>query len=397
MPLSTTDIRTIRTEIARYYMDPDGLNRRARGLPEPIVYHDRGIEEWEAVAQAVAITSGVAAGIAEAERQIRTFPEYTEQHPQEPPPSGALPPLTVDGQFFRSSGQRWTAIESSEFSLYKRFLDGEDVAPVLRERQAIGFNLLRVWLLNTSVIPGGLLPSSYPFFYDQLAPFADVCASYGCYVEFTAFTQTQTLMPHAAAQQQHWRLVADALRGVPCLLELVNESDQHDNRTAPELLTMRPDGVLASSGSNGADSPPPEPVWDYGLYHSNGLSEWQRKCAHNPMADVAEVYHVPAMANENTRYPDQDASEAHAFDAAAGAALLHAGSCFHSQSGKLSRPFDATERSCAEAWANGARSVPLEFQAGRYARHDDLNGPTVIRAYSRTLSDGRSHLVTIRP
>jgi endo-1,4-beta-mannosidase len=67
--------------------------------------------------------------------------------------SAVLAPLAIAGQFFSVAGEPWTAIESSEFSLYKRFLDGEDIRPVLEERQAIGFNLLRVWLLNTSVIP----------------------------------------------------------------------------------------------------------------------------------------------------------------------------------------------------------------------------------------------------
>lgn len=304
--------------------------------------------------------------------------------------------LAISGQFFTLNGQPWTAIESSEFSLYKRHLNGEDIAPVLLQRQAIGFNLLRVWLLNTSVIPGGLRPSMYPAFYDRLPAFAALCWSYGLLVEFTAFTQTQTLLPLVADQQAHWRHVCDALHGTPCLLELVNEADQHDNRTDPSLLTMRPVGLLASSGSNGADSPPPTPVWDYVLYHSNGLNEWQRKVGHNAM-EWADTYHMPAMSNENTRYPDQDASVTHAEDAAAGAALLCAGACFHSQSGKLSVPFDATEFGAAVAWVRGATSVPLEFQRGQYHHRTELEGQDCIRAYDRRLPDGRAHVVKIRP
>lgn len=305
--------------------------------------------------------------------------------------------LAVNGQFFTLDGAPWTAIESSEFSLYKRFLDGEDLSPVLNERHALGFNLLRVWLLNTSVIPGGLRPSMYPSFYDLLEPFAAVCGGYGFCVEFTAFTQTETLMPALADQQNHLAWTVNKLRGVPnALLELVNEDDQHDNAVDPQLRDIRPSGVIASSGSNGADSPPPFPVWDYVLYHTNGLDEWQRKTGHNAM-EWGDVHGVPAMSNENTRYADQDSSLAHAEDAAAGAALLCAGACFHSQGGKLSVPFGGAEFQAADAWVRGARSVPLEFQTGRYARHDDLNGPNCIRAYSRTLPDGRSHLVKIRP
>jgi len=306
--------------------------------------------------------------------------------------------LGISGQFFTLNGAPWTAIESSEFSLYKRYLDGEDIRPVLQERAAIGFNLLRVWLLNTSVVPGGIGPSAdYPEFYQRLPDFAAYCGSYGFCVEFTAFTQTQTLMPNVDDQRDHWYRTQDALAGVPnVLLELVNEADQHDNRTDPHLLKERPvNGIIASSGSNGADSPPPTPVWDYVLYHSNGLSEWQRKTGHNAM-EWGDVYKCPAMANETTRYPDQDASEIHAEDAAEGAALLCAGACYHSTSGKFSRLFDDVEFEAAVAWVHGAESVPLEFQQGRYLHRSELEDAQYLRAYERRLPDGRGHVVLIR-
>ncbi len=314
-------------------------------------------------------------------------------------PIGTVPlVLGISGQFFTCNGQPWTAIECSDFSLYKRYLDGEDIWPVLQERAEIGFNLLRVWLLNTSVIPGGLKPPFTPTFYAKLAPFAALCAGYGLCVEFTAFTQTQTLMPSAEDQRTHWLMVCDALRGVGnVLLELVNEADQHDNRTDASLLSMRPNGILCSSGSNGAGSDSPTPVWSYSDGHYNGLDQWQRKTAHNPMEDIADRYGIPGKAGENTRYPDQDSSEAHAEDASAGATLLHGGACFHSEGGKQSRLFDAVEFRCATAWVRGAESVPLEFQRGTYIHRNDLEGPDCIRAYERRLSDGRGHVVKIRP
>ncbi len=304
--------------------------------------------------------------------------------------------LGISGQFFTLNSQPWTAIESSEFSLYKRHFEG-DIRPVLQERSALGFNLLRVWLLNTSVIPGGLHPRMYQDFYSELPRFAALLASFGFCVEFTAFTQTKTLMPSKSDQHLHWQRIIEALYGAPnVLLELVNEADQHDNATDPSLLQIRPSGIIASSGSNGADSPPPQPVWDYVLYHSNGLNEWQRKVGHNTM-EPADIHHCPGLANENTRYPDQDSSDVHAEDAAEGAALLCAGSCFHSQSGKVSRLFDDAEFHAAAAWVRGAESVPLEFQRGTYIHRQDLEGPTCIRAYERRLHDGRGHIVRIRP
>jgi hypothetical protein len=112
-----------------------------------------------------------------------------------------LPPLTVAGQFFRAGGERFTVIQASDFSLFKRFLDGEDIRPITDQRRALGFNTLRVWLLNRSVVVnGGIHPADYPGFYESLSRFVEAI---GLYVELTVFTSTQGLMANVWDQQQH--------------------------------------------------------------------------------------------------------------------------------------------------------------------------------------------------
>jgi hypothetical protein len=252
-----------------------------------------------------------------------------------------------------------------------------------------------VWLLNRSVVVnGGIHPEDYPGYYEALARFVDAV---GLYVELTVFTSTQGLMANVWDQQAHLDRTADAVRGKPnVLLELANEIDQHDN--APSPLLTRPSGVLISRGSNGADSVPPrhDAPWDYELYHTNDLDEWHRKTGHNAM-EWADQSGRPCLSNENTRFIDRDRSTAHAHDAAKGAALLCAGSDYHSLAGKTSTLWAGTELDCARAWVEGARSVPLEFQAGAYQHLANLEGPDCIRAYSRRLPDGREHVITIRP
>lgn len=328
-------------------------------------------------------------------------------------PAASLPTLVRQGQFFYTEdGQPWTAIESSEFSLYKRWLDGEDIAPIGAERQALGFNLWRVWLLNQSVVgrrnsPGGaqmldagIHPDQYPTFYAQMANFATFAARYGAYVEWTVFTSTGTLMPRQEDQQAHLTNTLTALRGIPGFVELANEIDQYDNAPHPGLIWVQwDDSPFYSRGSNGADSPPPDhdrPL-DYECYHSNGLSEYQRKVGHNSM-EWADQSGKPCRANENTRQ-DDDPSEIHAYDAAMGAALLCDGSCAHTQGGKYGWLFSPAEHAWCAQWVAGARSVPLAFRVGRYAHEQQLEGPDCIRAYSRTLPapDGRKYIIKIRP
>jgi hypothetical protein len=334
--------------------------------------------------------------------EIRKSDEWHTVHdrPLEPPVI-ALPRLVPTGGVFRlETGARWTAIECSDFNLFGRYLiEGADaIRPVLKERADIGFNLLRVWSeyqgnAQFTADIGRLVPSEHPTYYDELAPFFARCASYGLYVELTVFTGTGI--------PGHWENIGNTVirKGVTnVLLELANEVNAHPS-IDPTAYQPIP-GVLCSHGSNGAQSIPVRPPWHYETAHWNDTNEWWRKVGHNAWeftegADQLPASHVPTLSNETTR-PDHDGTLHHFYDAAAGAALLCAGSCFHSQSGKKSALFSDFDRPFAEAWVAGARSVNLEFQEGRYVHAMELEGPTDLRVYQKILPDGRRETVRIR-
>lgn len=315
-------------------------------------------------------------------------PVWASGVPDPPPdPVNTLPKLVVNGQFFAlETGERWTATECSDFNLLNRWQnEGLDAAaPVAEQRAAAGFKLLRVWTLYDLPNIGTFLNIDYA----RIPAFLAFCSHWQLYVEFTAYTSIE--------RPDHWPQLVAACQGQPNVLaELVNEGTKDVNRIDMARYA-RPVGVLASHGSAMSEEIPPWEPWDYGTLHYNDADQWQRKTAHNPMEDFADIHHRPAMANENTRYPDRDDSLVHAYDAAAGAALLTAGSCFHSVSGKNSTLWSGRELDAARAWAEGAASVPLEFQAGQYIRRDDLLTPALLRVYERRLPDGRGHIVRIR-
>jgi hypothetical protein len=145
------------------------------------------------------------------------------------------------------------------------------------------------------------------------------------------------------------------------------------------------------------------PAWDYETAHFNDAFQWPRKVGHNSLEYSVGATDLPAsgkpcIANENTR-PDKDGNINHFYDAAAGAALLCAGSCFHSQSGKRSSLFDSRDLGFAKAWVAGAKSVPLSAQGQAYKHRGDLERPdagaTGERVYQR--GDDPAAIVRIRP
>lgn len=290
---------------------------------------------------------------------------------------------------------RFTIIGTSNFNGLNRHRNREDVRPLLAQRRDAGFNALRDWTAFDIPLIGTCPPTDD--LYAALPDYMGLTASYGFYVEVTAFTGPYPYFPDQAAMLRHFERLDRALDGCSNLLDLeaINEASNFPNLGVPLDRLPRPQRKLASHGSEIQDAPPVEPVWDVAQHRPGSSEEW-RKVGHNPMADIADVYHVPAFCNETVRRPDNDSNPQHAFDAAASAALLCAGSFFHSPSGKNATLWSGREAICAEAWAAGARSVPLEFQAGAYRHRSDLENAQILRAYSRVLPDGREYVVPVR-
>lgn len=77
MPKSDEQLRADQDELVRFYMDPDGLNRRNRGIAEPIIYHDKAILNW--------FNMVFSQPVEYVKNEIKKYPEYKEQHPNENP------------------------------------------------------------------------------------------------------------------------------------------------------------------------------------------------------------------------------------------------------------------------------------------------------------------------
>ena len=284
-------------------------------------------------------------------------------------PVAALERLVADGQFFRlAGGDRFTAIECSDFLLYQRFLNGEDLTAVLTQRRDLGFNMVRVFgMYNGSL--GHFIPAEYgERYFTELPAFYALLARYGLYGEFTANADSRTVFQNAAQQLAVWMRLGTIFPGITSsLVECVNENDQTINALWADLPRML--NVLCSHGSNGSQALPVRPWWDYETFHTNGAPGWWRK-GHNGMelsvgADGVVASHVPCLVDEQTR-PDADRNIEHFREAGAVEALLTAGGCFHSISGKASVLFSGIDLEAAIAFVAGARSVPVSCQPGDY-------------------------------
>jgi hypothetical protein len=180
------------------------------------------------------------------------------------------PRLHVEGlNFVTETGEPWTMAFVSSFRLYERFLNGEDITPLLHEARDVGANGVRVFGAFDFGSPDvqRLYPRERYDYYDVLSHFFRTLSAGGLYAQFTVFADTQRSVPGIFAQISHWTALCSVLKDISnALLERVNEQDSHANWI--DATFDKPDGICASFGSNGQGADPPQPFWDYCDLHS---------------------------------------------------------------------------------------------------------------------------------
>lgn len=325
-------------------------------------------------------------------------------------------PVHVDGLVFRdSTGAIWSYRGATSFLLLRRYIQGENILPYLDRRSAVGENVLRV--LST-VTWGPIFPEDYTD--DQLRAFLTLVHSRGLRVEMVALAAAQDWP--LDRQQKHVQRIVNAVADAGAL-DFVEVANEPFKNSAPPVEVMRKvvrrPGVLMAYGdySVSCDSLV-QPVLDYLTFHPERKDEWPRTAK-----DARELRdgfdcgngrpgfggaHVPVVSDEpmganEVNEPGRRSNVADDFYwFAATAAIMGAGTTFHSEAGLTSAEPGPYQAAAERAFAAGLRSVDPVAQLGQYTRGGLTNVPLAhgddraLRAFC-SLQGPRADCIVIRP
>jgi hypothetical protein len=271
----------------------------------------------------------------------------------------ATPRIVVspDKRSFQTvDGQPWVWSMVTDFKLLKKFIDGEDIAPILEQRIDVGANGVRVLGMAQGLFE--LNPFTTPGYYDKLSEFATLLESHGLYMEYVALADAQRFS--WVDQHSHYNLVAVALGSHNnVFIELANEFAK--NGVYPFLFDRLPITNLQSRGSGLSDEPPASPAWDYSTFHPRRNWKWPFTCA----ATINELYEYPGLkdapivVNEPIGAADADQEGRRSCNPvlfekmALECKLWGAGATFHSESGLQSELWTPRQEECAAAFFRG--------------------------------------------
>lgn len=286
---------------------------------------------------------------------------------------GIVPPgpwLTIQNNRFMQHGQPWIWKGATDFLLFQRFLRGEDVTPIIRERNAFGANVLR-FTSTMAVLPMAigfdeLKPENYPLYWDKLPQFLDLLDSEAMHGECTVFCDMQLIGWSLSKQIEHWERICSLLRDRRHFVELVNE---YKKNGVDPMQFAKPPGLISSRGSGLSDEPPARPGWDYFGWHgrrtphykipsstedmypiANSLPDgWNSHLYANMVAVHGEPMGFGPEAIEGKRSTDPTLAR----NIASASKYLGSGGTFHSESGLYSRPWTDIEKACATAFYEG--------------------------------------------
>lgn len=309
--------------------------------------------------------------------------------------AGESGPLHVQGTTFRrEDGSIFPWVGASDFALFARFARGEDITPILDERIALGFNILRVFGMfdqfgiGAASGLGGFFPNAllHDDYYDLLRQFVELTQSRGLRVEIVALADadarsdgTGGLMPTLEQQQDHVARTVQALAGTwGAVLEYSNEAFKNADRVEQIHADCHAAGLLCAYGTKlpDGDIPTVWPILDFLTPHDHERKdEWPRTS--RGYGEIVDALKVPVVADEPIGFAEVARPGSRATSAddaayfAATMAMFASGSTFHSDDGVASRLFSPVQKEAAKAWTWAARWVPPEAQLAAYQRGGD--------------------------
>jgi hypothetical protein len=323
--------------------------------------------------------------------------------PERPFPAESGKLRVEAGRFFDAQGRVWRWRGASQFLLFARYLDGEDIAPVLDWLVERGFNVVRVFGQVPAGFGAGRIgiteydrPFERPEFDRKLHEFFSLLADRGLRVEYVPLTYSSDL----GVMRRHVQRVYDVARSHwNVLVEVGNEPEHNRIDVVAVMNGVNRHGVLSAYGLDPSRQPEGQdvrvPVLDYGTTHdiyrefdrspriTREALEWQSR------------FGVPFVSDEPIGFIDFD----HPFfvrqgtdpmggalfgdprgggarttncdvirSAAAIAYLLTAGYTFHLQAGVEGwrpEPSEPLQEACARSLAEIAAFIPNETQLGK--------------------------------
>lgn len=246
---------------------------------------------------------------------------------------------------------------NTDFRLYNRWLDGENINSQLFQRMTCGSGGVRTLGMTSQESFGHrFYPGDYgDSYFNQIDAFAKVLQSYGLYWYFTAFADTGIVMPDQNKQLDHYnRLIPVLEKYDNIFFELVNEYDQHSNFIDKTKFT-KPANITSCSGSCGVRNTPKAPHWDFIDYHPRrdypGCITEINTADYNDGTYNREQIGKPIGTGEPVKFgTGYETDIRKAFECGQSGIGVSPLNCFHAQQGTQSEVWDDTTMSCAKAF-----------------------------------------------
>lgn len=267
-------------------------------------------------------------------------------------PHGPLARLTkiIGHRMATAAGVTIYGRGASEFLLYKKFLQGEDVRPQLDQLKALGCNLIRVMGMFESL--GGFDPKQFPAYYDRIPAFYEQIGTYGIHGLWTCCAATGGIFTTDDQVLTHIRKTIDALKTTQnALASPVNEQGQHNNSINLARVKAEIDfgWLLHDLGSYGSDIPCSPPFGTHAVLHVNRrYSNSVRDCCVLDNPNYVND-HLQVGLDEPDRYGDEGNPSVEQAADAAGTAYTALFWVFHSMQGERGEVFRGNTLDCATA------------------------------------------------